>query len=665
VDKIDDLSVNTLRNLSIDMINKAKSGHPGFPLGASAMAYVLWTKHLKVNPNTHMNWINRDRFVLSSGHGSALLYSLLHLSGYDLSVDDLKNFRQLNSNTPGHPEYGKTDGVEATTGPLGQGFGMAVGMAMAEAHLSKIYNRPNFPIIDHYTYTILGDGDLMEGISHEAASLAGHLKLGKLIVLYDSNDISLDGSTSLSVTNNIREEYNSYGWQYLLVKNGNNLEDIDVAIDTAKKNVNQPTIIEIKTTIGYGAPEQGTNKMHGTPLNEKDLLKLKENLNWEYPEFTVPREVKIRFNNTIIQRGMVSENKWNDTISKYKNEYPSLYKEFKRAFNFVIPNKLKLNLPVYENDKSISTRDASSNAISSIARAVSSFWGGSADLATSNKTLINNSKSFQSDSYEGRNIYFGVREFQMAAAMNGIALHGGTIVYGGTFFAFSDYLKAAIRLSAMQKLPVIYVLTHDSIAVGEDGATHEPIEQLAALRCIPNIQVFRPADGNETSSAWNAAIETRDKPTVLVLSRQSLPIVSNKLSENISRGGSVLINSKKKYPDGILIATGSEVHLAIQAHDRLIKMGIDTLVVSMPSLETFMHQDKGYKDKVLPPLIKNRITIEAASTFGWSSISGDKGISIGINDFGESAPNKLIFEKYGLTVNHIVEKFIKMMNNNS
>ena len=554
-DQVDQLGVNTLRTLSIDAIQRANSGHPGLPMGAAPMAYVLWTRHLKINPKTHMNWVNRDRFVLSAGHGSALLYSLAHLAGYDVSMDDLKNFREWKSNTPGHPEYGCTDGVEATTGPLGQGISMAVGMAMAEAHLGKKFNREGYPVMDHYTYALIGDGDLMEGVASEAASLAGHLKLGKLIALYDSNGISLDGKTSASFTENVGARFEAYGWQYILVEDGFNLEEIDKAIVQAKAESDKPTIIEIKTTIGYGSENQGTHKVHGSPLGEEGVAHAKEVYNWNYPPFTVPEEVSQRFKECLQDKGVKAENKWNEMFEAYKKEYSDLAQKFSDDFSNKVPNTLGDILPQYGEDDSIATRVASQKAINTLAKEVSSLWGGAADLASSNKTVIAGEGDFQPESYEGRNIWFGVREFGMAYALNGIMLHGGTRVFGGTFFVFSDYLKAAIRLSAIQKLPVIYVLTHDSVAVGKDGPTHEPIEQLASLRTIPNVQVFRPADGNETSVAWKVVLENLDKPTILVLSRQNLdtlPISKEKVFEGVEKGGYVVQEADKE-ADEILI----------------------------------------------------------------------------------------------------------------
>lgn len=661
-DQVDQLGVNTLRTLSIDAIQRANSGHPGLPMGAAPMAYVLWTRHLKINPKTHMNWVNRDRFVLSAGHGSALLYSLAHLAGYDVSMDDLKNFREWKSNTPGHPEYGCTDGVEATTGPLGQGISMAVGMAMAEAHLGKKFNREGYPVMDHYTYALIGDGDLMEGVASEAASLAGHLKLGKLIALYDSNGISLDGKTSASFTENVGARFEAYGWQYILVEDGFNLEEIDKAIVQAKAESDKPTIIEIKTTIGYGSENQGTHKVHGSPLGEEGVAHAKEVYNWNYPPFTVPEEVSQRFKECIQDKGVEVENKWNEMFEEYKKEYSDLAQKFSDGFSNKVPNTLGDILPQYGEDDSIATRAASQKAINALAKEVSSLWGGAADLASSNKTVIAGEGDFQPESYEGRNIWFGVREFGMACAMNGIMLHGGTRVFGSTFFVFSDYLKAAIRLSAIQKLPVIYVLTHDSVAVGKDGPTHEPIEQLASLRTIPNVQVFRPADGNETSAAWKVALETLDKPTILVLSRQNLdtlPISKEKVFDGVEKGGYVVQEAESE-ADGILIATGSEVGLALKAKEELQKKGKDVSVVSLPSWERFEAQSEEYKNTVISPELKKRITIEAGTTYGWAKYAGDHGVMIGIDEFGMSAPSDIVLRELGMSVENIVSRYLEM-----
>lgn len=660
-DQVDQLGVNTLRTLSIDAIQRANSGHPGLPMGAAPMAYVLWTRHLKINPKTHMNWVNRDRFVLSAGHGSALLYSLAHLAGYDVSMDDLKNFREWKSNTPGHPEYGCTDGVEATTGPLGQGISMAVGMAMAEAHLGKKFNREGYPVMDHYTYALIGDGDLMEGVASEAASLAGHLKLGKLIALYDSNGISLDGKTSASFTENVGARFEAYGWQYILVEDGFNLEEIDKAIVQAKAESDKPTIIEIKTTIGYGSENQGTHKVHGSPLGEEGVAHAKEVYNWNYPPFTVPEEVSQRFKECLQDKGVEAENKWNEMFEAYKKEYSVLAQKFSDGFSNKVPNTLGDILPQYGEDDSIATRAASQKAINALAKEVSSLWGGAADLASSNKTVIAGEGDFQPESYEGRNIWFGVREFGMACAMNGIMLHGGTRVFGSTFFVFSDYLKAAIRLSAIQKLPVIYVLTHDSVAVGKDGPTHEPIEQLASLRTIPNVQVLRPADGNETSAAWKVALETLDKPTILVLSRQNLdtlPISKEKVFDGVEKGGYIVQRAENE-ADGVLIATGSEVGLALKAKEELQKKGKDVSVVSLPSWERFEAQSEEYKNAVIPPELKKRMTIEAGTTYGWAKYAGDHGVMIGIDEFGMSAPSDIVLRELGMSVENIVSRYLE------
>lgn len=662
-DQIDQLGVNTIRTLSIDAIQKANSGHPGLPMGVAPMAYVLWTRHMHLNPKTHLDWANRDRFILSAGHGSAMLYSLLHLAGYEVSIDDLKQFRQWNSKTPGHPEFGHTDGVEATTGPLGQGIAMAVGMAMAEAHLAAKYNRPGYPVMDHYTYSIVGDGDLMEGISHEAASLAGHLKLGKLIVLYDSNGISLDGPTTAAFTENVGERFKAYGWEHIKVEDGNDLAAIDAALTLAKKNTSQPTLIEVKTTIGFGAENQGTNAVHGNPLGAEGVAYAKKAYGWDYPAFTVPAEVATRFHQLIQDEGAAAEKQWQDLFAKYQQEYPELAQEFTAGF----ANDLKLDfqavLPHYEADSSIATRNASQKAINALTPVLPTLWGGAADLASSNKTMINGEADFQPGSYAGRNLWFGVREFAMAAALNGISLHGGTRVYGGTFFVFSDYLKAAIRLSALQHQPVIYVLTHDSVAVGEDGPTHEPIEQLAGLRAIPDVQVLRPADGNETSAAWATALQTTDKPTLLVLSRQNLatlPVDQATIFAGVDKGGYVVAPATKAVPDGILIATGSEVNLALAAQSELRDQGQDVSVVSLPSWERFAQQDPAYQEVVLPAAVTKRVTIEAAATFGWAKFAGSHGVSIGIDHFGASAPGDLVLDQLGMNVANVVDTFMNL-----
>ena len=659
-DKTDQLGVNTIRTLSIEAVQKANSGHPGLPMGAAPMAYALWTKHLKVNPTTSRNWVDRDRFVLSAGHGSAMLYSLLHLSGYNVTIDDLKNFRQWDSKTPGHPEVHHTDGVEATTGPLGQGIAMAVGMAMAEAHLAATYNRDSFPIMDHYTYAICGDGDLMEGVSQEASSMAGHMKLGKLIVLYDSNDISLDGPTSKAFTENVGARYEAYGWQHILVKDGNDLDEIEAAIEAAKAETDKPTLIEVKTVIGYGAPKEGTSSVHGAPIGEEGITAAKAVYGWEYPDFTVPEEVAARFKETMIDEGQKAEEAWNEMFKNYEHAHPELAKQFKEAFANQLPEGWEQELPKYELGTSAASRVTSKETIQAISKVVPSFWGGSADLSASNNTMVAAEKDFEPGQYEGRNIWFGVREFAMAAAMNGIQLHGGSHVYGGTFFVFTDYLRPAIRLAALQKVPVTYVLTHDSVAVGEDGPTHEPIEQLASVRCIPNVHVIRPADGNETVAAWKIAMNSTETPTILVLSRQNLPVLEGTLehaSDSVQKGAYVLSPQKDEQPAGILIATGSEVNLAVEAQAKLAEEGIDVSVVSMPSFDLFEKQSAEYKESVLPKAVTKRVAIEAAASFGWERYVGTEGKTITIDHFGASAPGGLVLEKFGFTPENVVNTY--------
>lgn len=659
-DKTDQLGVNTIRTLSIEAVQKANSGHPGLPMGAAPMAYALWTKHLKVNPTTSRNWVDRDRFVLSAGHGSAMLYSLLHLSGYNVTIDDLKNFRQWDSKTPGHPEVHHTDGVEATTGPLGQGIAMAVGMAMAEAHLAATYNRDSFPIMDHYTYAICGDGDLMEGVSQEASSMAGHMKLGKLIVLYDSNDISLDGPTSKAFTENVGARYEAYGWQHILVKDGNDLDEIEAAIEAAKAETDKPTLIEVKTVIGYGAPKEGTSSVHGAPIGEEGITAAKAVYGWEYPDFTVPEEVAARFKETMIDEGQKAEEAWNEMFKNYEHAHPELAKQFKEAFANQLPEGWEQELPKYELGTSAASRVTSKETIQAISKVVPSFWGGSADLSASNNTMVAAEKDFEPGQYEGRNIWFGVREFAMAAAMNGIQLHGGSHVYGGTFFVFTDYLRPAIRLAALQKVPVTYVLTHDSVAVGEDGPTHEPIEQLASVRCIPNVHVIRPADGNETVAAWKIAMTSTETPTILVLSRQNLPVLEGTLehaSDSVQKGAYVLSPQKGEQPAGILIATGSEVNLAVEAQAKLAAEGIDVSVVSMPSFDLFEKQSAEYKESVLPKAVTKRVAIEAAASFGWERYVGTEGKTITIDHFGASAPGGLVLEKFGFTPENVVNTY--------
>lgn len=656
-DKTDQLAINTIRTLSIDAIQKANSGHPGLPMGAAPMAYTLWSKVLNTNP-ADSHWFNRDRFVLSAGHGSMLLYSLLHLSGFNLQIEDLKNFRQWGSKTPGHPEHGHTDGVDATTGPLGQGIGMAVGMAMAERHLAGIYNKEGYPVVDHYTYALCGDGDLMEGVAAEAVSLAGHQRLGKLVVLYDSNDISLDGNLNKSFSENIKGRFESYGWEHLLVKDGNNTADILAAIEKAKQHTDAPTIIEVKTTIGFGAPDAGTNKVHGAPLGAEGVKAAKAAYGWDYKEeFYVPEEVYKRFKETIATRGEKAETAWNELLASYKEKYPEKAEEFERAIKGDLPKDWDASLPEYGDDKALASRASSGEVINALAEKIPTFFGGSADLAGSNNTTIKSDGEFTKENPAERNIWFGVREFAMAAALNGMALHGGLQVFGGTFFVFSDYQRGAIRLAAIQNLPVTYVLTHDSIAVGEDGPTHEPVEQLASLRALPGLSVLRPADGNEVVAAWKLAVTSKNEPHALVLTRQGLPTLPNSAklaAEGVAKGAYVISPSKNEKPEVILLASGSEVNLVVEAQKKLADEGIDASVVSVPSFDLFKKQSDSYKESVLPNDVRKRIAVEMGTTFGWERFVGLDGKILGIDKFGASAPGNTVIENYGFTVENIV-----------
>lgn len=658
--KIDMLSIDSIRTLSIDAIEKANSGHPGMPMGAAPMAYTLWTRYMNINPK-NPDWFNRDRFVLSAGHGSMLLYSLLHLAGYDLSMDDIKQFRQWGSKTPGHPEFGHTAGVDATTGPLGQGIAMAVGMAMAERHLAAVYNKENFNLVDHYTYSICGDGDLMEGVSAEAASLAAHLKLGRLVVMYDSNDISLDGDLNKSFSESVADRFKAYGWQYILVKDGNDLAEIAKALEVAKTDEDRPTLIEVKTVIGFGSPNlSGKSDVHGAPLGADELKLTKEAYKWTFEEdFHVPAEVYDHFKQQIVEKGAKSEQAWNELFTSYKAEFPELGAQLETAMKGELVEGWDKDIPVYEEGKSLASRASSGEALNGIAKNLPYLVGGSADLAGSNKTMIKGTGDFFPGSFEGRNIWFGVREFAMGAAMNGMALHGGLKVFGGTFFVFSDYLKPAIRLAALMGLPVTYVFTHDSIAVGEDGPTHEPVEQLAGLRAMPNLSVIRPAEGNETAAAWKLAVESTNKPTALVLTRQNLPTIKDtdkNAYEGVSKGGYVISPAGKETPDAMLIAAGSEVGLAVKAQEALSAEGIDVSVVSMPSWDRFEEQTKEYKESVIPKSVKKRLGIEMGSSLGWHRYVGDEGEVLAIDTFGASAPGEKIMEEYGFSVENVVAR---------
>ncbi|OXM83925.1 transketolase [Paenibacillus rigui] len=658
---IDQLAIDTIRTLSIDAINSANSGHPGLPMGAAPMAYALWGKLLNHNPG-NAKWFNRDRFVLSAGHGSALLYSLLHLSGYRVSIEDLKQFRKLNSLTPGHPEFGHTDGVEATTGPLGQGIAMAVGMAMAEAHLASKFNRNDFPVVDHYTYALVGDGCLMEGISYEAMSMAGHMKLGKLIVLYDSNDISLDGSLNLSFGENIQKRAESAHWEYLRVEDGNDISQIVKAIEAAKHNTEQPTLIEIRTIIGYGSKVAGTNKAHGNPLGKEEAKATKEAYGWNYEdEFTVPEAVKAHFEQ-LKQKGKAKEEEWNQLMAAYAAQHPELGKELAQVVDGSVTIEAA-DILTFDPSKSVSTRVASGQAINHFIQTVPSIFGGSADLSHSTMTNIGGDDVFAVGSYSGRNVYFGVREHAMGAAGNGMALHGGVKPFVSTFFVFSDYLRPAIRLAALQKLPVIYVFTHDSIAVGEDGPTHEPVEHLAALRTIPGLTVIRPTDANETANAWAYALQQKQGPVALVLSRQNLPVFEETKGqvEGVSKGAYILTETNQQ-PDVILIATGSEVSLAVGAKEELEKDSISVRVVAMPSRELFDGQSEAYKETILPRSVTKRLAIEAGISLGWDRYTGPDGIVLSIDTFGASGPGNEVMEYFGFSVNNVVQLTKKLMS---
>ena len=655
--KKDQLAVDTIRALSIDAVEQANSGHPGLPMGAAPMAYTLWTRHLNFNPQSK-DYFNRDRFVLSAGHGSALLYSLLHVSG-SLELEELKQFRQWGSKTPGHPEFRHTDGVEVTTGPLGQGLAMSVGLALAEKHLAGKFNKDDAKVVDHYTYVIASDGDLMEGISHEAASFAGHNKLDKLIVLYDSNDISLDGDLNKAFSEDVKKRFESYGWNHILVKDGNDLNEIDKAIEKAKGQ-DAPTIIEVKTVIGFGAPnKEGTHGVHGAPLGEDERKLALENYGLD-PEqrFNVPEEVYEIFQENMLKRANENEEAWNKLVEEYASKYPELGEEFKLAISGKLPENYQDALPEYEAGHSGASRADSGEVIQAISKTVPSFFGGSADLAGSNKSNVKDSNDFSATTPEGKNIWFGVREFAMGAAVNGMAAHGGLHPYGATFFVFSDYLKPALRLSAIMGLNSTFIFTHDSIAVGEDGPTHEPVEQLAGLRAIPNMNVIRPADGNETRVALGVALESEKTPTSLVLTRQNLTALDlpKEVVEEGVRKGAYVVYESEKDAEFLLLATGSEVNLAVEAAKDLDAQGKGVRVVSMPNWHAFDQQSDEYKESVIPSSITKRVAIEMASSLGWHKYVGTEGKVIGIDTFGASAPGDLVVEKYGFTKENILNQ---------
>lgn len=663
---IETKSINTIRFLSADAVQKANSGHPGLPMGVAAIAYALWTRHLRFNPR-NPKWIARDRFILSGGHGSMLLYSLLYLTGFDLSLDEIKNFRQWGSKTPGHPEYGLTPGVEVTTGPLGQGFANGVGMAIAATHLAAEFNRDGFDLFPQYIYAIVTDGDLMEGVASEAASLAGHLKLGRIIYLYDDNRITIDGSTDLAFTEDRGKRFEAYGWQVLSVDDGNDVDKVDRAIQQAK-NDPRPSLIICRTHIGFGLPtKQDTEKAHGEPPGEAELEGAKKKLGWSLePRFFVPSDVLDHFR-SLGDKGAQIEAKWNAIFEQYRDKHPELAQELERRISGLLPVGWDRDLPDFSPDpKGIATRVSSGKVLNALAKKIPELFGGSADLAPSNKTWIDDAPSFQAESPQGRNFHFGVREHAMGAIVNGIAVHGGLIPYGGTFLVFSDYMRPAIRLSALSHYPSIWVFTHDSIGVGEDGPTHQPVEHLAALRAIPNLVVLRPGDANEVREAWKIAIERRDAPTALILTRQNVPTIDRNIyasADGVRFGAYVLADIGDGSPELILMASGSELGLIIQAAGILAAEGVNLRLVSFPSWELFLSQSREYREQVFPPHITARLAVEAGVTQGWERWVGDSGLVIGVDKFGASAPYTTLYEKYGLTVENIIEKARSLIAN--
>ena len=661
-----DLFVNTIRMLSVDCVQKANSGHPGMPMGTASMAYVLWTRFLRHNPS-NPQWPDRDRFVLSAGHGSMLLYSLLHLTGYDLPLEELKNFRQWGSRTPGHPEYMHVPGVETTTGPLGQGFANGIGMAIAERFLAAYFNRPGHEIVNHYTYSIVSDGDLMEGVSHEAASLAGHLKLGKLIYLYDDNHITIDGPTDLSFTENRIGRFDAYGWHTQQVDDGNDINAIEKAIQAAQDEKDRPSLIAIRTHIGFGSPnKQDSSSVHGEPLGAEEIKLTKENLGWPpEPETFIPEEALKHFRQAL-EKGKELEAGWTDRLRAYENAHPDLAGEWGQWINTDLPDGWDKDIPSFPADsKGMATRVVSGTVLNAIASWLPNLIGGSADLAPSNKTFIKGEEVFQNGQYHGRNFHFGVREHGMGSILNGMALHGELIPYGGTFLIFSDYMRPSIRLAAMMGLRVIYIFTHDSIGLGEDGPTHQPIEQLAALRAIPNLTVIRPCDANETAEAWRFAIKSKNGPVALALTRQGVPTLDRQAfspANGLDRGAYILKDADDGTPDIILIASGSEVHIAIEASGKLQEKDISVRVVSMPCCELFDSQPEDYRNEVLPPDITARVAIEAGATQGWHRYLAGSEVVVGIDHFGASAPSKILYEKFGVTADRVVEKALRLLN---
>ena len=679
--QLDQLSINTIRFLSVDAVQKADSGHPGLPLGAAPMAYVLWNRFLQHNP-THPHWFNRDRFVLSAGHGSMLLYSLLYLTGYDLPLEHIKRFRQWGSLTPGHPERGVTPGVETTTGPLGQGFGNGVGMAIAEAYLAARYNRPGFDIIHHFTFGLVSDGDLMEGVAAEAASLAGHLKLGKLIYLYDDNHITLAASTELTFTEDRAQRFEAYGWHTQSIDDGNDVGAIDSAIRTARQETERPSLILVRTHIGYGSPhKQDTFAAHGSPLGEEEVTLTKENLGWPVgPPFLVPDAVEQHCRQAV-HRGRQAEAEWHEQCAAYEQQYPELARELRLLIAGALPPGWDTNIPQFPADaKGLATRVASGTILQAISQTLPGLIGGSADLNPSTHTELHEAGNFENSavavgdlqgsagggwSYAGRNLQFGVREHAMGAILNGLATHGGLIPFGATFLTFSDYMRPPIRLAALMGIHVLYVFTHDSLALGEDGPTHQSVEQVASLRAIPQLMVIRPGDANETAVAWRVAIETRDRPIALILTRQSVPTLNRAecaSADGLRRGAYILVDAPQGHPEVILIASGSEVGLIVAAREELQAQHIAVRLVSMPSWELFEAQSRSYRDSVLPPSVRARLAVEAGVTQGWHRYVGDQGDVIGVDRFGASAPGPVVMREYGFTVEHVYERALKVLN---